>query len=98
MRISTIEERQAYVQHQLDTATPTFHQLPDTNYTICVLTLENGFQFTGKAVCVSANDYDWSKGCTISFDNAQAEAETYLWRVLGFCAHLGLEELPDAKV
>jgi len=49
--------------------------------TVCVITLENGFEVTGVSACVNIEDYDYKVGCEYAYDKAYekvCEFEAYL--------------------
>lgn len=48
--------------------------------TICVLTLDNGFEVIGKAGCLNPDDYDLGKGKPI----ARRRAVDKLWELEGY--------------
>ena len=57
-----------------------YHKLADT-FTICVLTLENGFTVTGEGFCINPNTYDETVSKIMAYDEAEAKVlllESYL--------------------
>jgi hypothetical protein len=49
--------------------------------TVCVITLENGFEVTGVSACVNIEDYDYTIGCECAYNKAYekvCEFEAYL--------------------
>lgn len=68
-----------------------YHLFEDTQLTVCVLTLKNGFTVTGESACVSPENFDAQIGEDISRKNARDK----MWPLLGF----GLaEHLSNSKV
>ena len=47
-----------------------FHVFDNTQLTVCVLTLENGFNVTGESACVSPENFNKEIGEKIARDNA----------------------------
>ena len=47
-----------------------FHVFDGTQLTVCVLTLENGFNVTGESACVSPENFNKEIGEKIAKDNA----------------------------
>jgi len=47
-----------------------FHVFDGTQLTVCVLTLENGFNVTGESACVSPENFNKEIGEKIARDNA----------------------------
>ena len=93
MLITTPEERAKFVQDKLDSVTPTFHQLCGTNYTVCVATFNDGWSELGYSVCVNPADFNPAVSEKIALEKALAEAETHYWKVSGYCAKAGIEDL-----
>lgn len=56
-----------------------YHLLTD-RLTICVLTLENGFEITGEAACTSPSNYNKEIGDKIARDNAKDK----IWLLEGY--------------
>jgi hypothetical protein len=56
-----------------------FHKLTE-RMTICVLTLQNGFETTGESTCVSPENYDREIGEKIAFENAREK----IWLLEGY--------------
>ena len=73
-----------------------YHIVPETQTTICVLTLENGFTVTGESSCASPENFDQELGARIARDSAKRkiwELEGYLLKqVLHDADTLGGEE------
>ena len=57
-----------------------FHIVPNTTMTLCVLTLENGFQVTGESAAVSLTNFDKEIGEKIAFENARNQ----IWKLEGY--------------
>lgn len=68
-----------------------YHVVPDTTLTICVLTLENGFNVTATSACVHPAKFSKAVGEQIAYNNAVEkiwELEGYLLSQRRFEAHL----------
>ena len=48
--------------------------------TVCVITLQNGFELTGESSCVSAGNYNQEIGEKIAFENARNK----IWELEGY--------------
>ena len=57
-----------------------YHVFDNSQLTVCVLTLKNGFTVTGESACVSPENFDEEIGQDISRKNARDK----LWPLLGF--------------
>lgn len=57
-----------------------FLRVPDTTMTLCVLTLENGFQVTGESAAASPENFDADIGAKIAFENARQK----IWQLEGY--------------
>lgn len=60
-----------------------FYTFPDTTFTVCLLTLENGFSVHGVSAAASPENYDKEIGDRIARENARDEIwklEAYLLR------------------
>ena len=57
-----------------------FHVFDGTQLTICVLTLENGFNVTGESACVSPENFNKEIGQKIAKDNAVNK----IWSLEGY--------------
>lgn len=57
-----------------------YHRLPNTNITVCVLTLRNGYTVTGESACVSAENFNEEIGNKIAYENARAK----IWQLEGY--------------
>jgi hypothetical protein len=63
-----------------------FHRIAGGTLTICVLTIDNGFQVTGQSACADPANYRQDIGEKIALDNA----ERALWPLLGFLVCEGI--------
>jgi hypothetical protein len=63
-----------------------FHRIAGGTLTICVLTIDNGFQVTGQSACADPANYKQDIGEKIASDNA----ERNLWPLLGFLVCEGI--------
>lgn len=88
-QIATGAERALFVKTIIATGKSVFNQLPNTNYTICVTTFEDGWSVTGQSVCVDPADFNQELGERIALDNAVQDAETHYWRTSGYLAMIG---------
>jgi len=57
-----------------------FHVFDGTQLTVCVLTLENGFNVTGESACVSPENFNKEIGEKIAKDNAVNK----IWALEGY--------------
>lgn len=57
-----------------------FHVFPDSQLTVCCLTLQNGFTVTGESACASPENFDEEIGQRIARENAVNR----IWPLLGF--------------
>lgn len=57
-----------------------FHVFDGTQLTVCVLTLENGFNVTGESACVSPENFNKEIGEKIAKDNAVNK----IWTLEGY--------------
>lgn len=62
--------------------------------TVCILTLDNGFQVIGKSACADPANYDEEIGRKIAYDNAERE----IWPLLGFMLREVLHARENAPV
>ena len=92
LKIGTTAERSAAVMTLVSSGKSVYHQLPNTNYTVCVLTFDDGWSVTGESVCVDPADFNQATGEGIARDNAINDAETHYWRVFGYMAMVGMTE------
>ena len=57
-----------------------FHVFPDTQLTVCCLTLQNGFTVTGESACASPQNFDADLGQRIAHENAKQK----IWALEGY--------------
>lgn len=57
-----------------------FHTFTDSLLTICVLTLQNGFNVTGESACASSQNFNKEIGERL----AQKQAENKIWMLEGY--------------
>lgn len=57
-----------------------FHTFEDTMLTICVITLQNGFNVTGESACASPENFNQEIGERL----AQKQAENKIWALEGY--------------
>jgi len=57
-----------------------YHVFEETNLTVCLLTLKNGFSVIGESACVSPENFDVEIGEKIAMENAKSK----IWALLGF--------------
>jgi len=57
-----------------------YHRVGGGTLTLCVITVNNGFQVTGTSACADPENYNKDIGQKIAFDNAFRE----LWPLFGF--------------
>lgn len=57
-----------------------FHQFEGTTFTVCLLTLENGFQVSGESACASPENFDIEIGRKIAHGNAVQK----IWSLEGY--------------
>lgn len=57
-----------------------YHVVPGTTMTLCVLTLQNGFQVTGESAAASLANFDEEIGRKIAKDNAKNK----IWMLEGY--------------
>ena len=57
-----------------------FHLFPDSQLTVCVLTLQNGFTVTGESACASPENFDEEIGRGIALKNAKEK----IWALEGY--------------
>jgi hypothetical protein len=58
----------------------TYHVFPNSQLTVCVLTLRNGFNVTGESACASPANFDADIGQRVARENAKQK----LWPLLGY--------------
>ena len=57
-----------------------YHRVPNTALTLCVLTLQNGFQVTGESAAASLENFNQELGEKIAFENARDQ----IWKLEGY--------------
>lgn len=91
--IKTIGDQAAYVEAMIGGSKSEYIWLEDSSAVICILTLDNGYQFTGRATYTSYIADDEPTDEEIANNNAIKKAATRLWRIVGYMAHLGYENI-----
>ena len=73
-----------------------FHVFPDSQLTVCCITLENGFNVTGESACASPENFDAEIGRKIS----QRNAEDKIWALEGYLLKqdLYVDSLPEEEM
>ena len=57
-----------------------YHVFPGTTFTVCLLTLENGFTVSGESACASPENFDEEIGREVARDNAKNK----IWALEGY--------------
>lgn len=57
-----------------------FYVFPNSQLTVCCLTLENGFTVTGESACASPENFNQEIGETVAFKNAREK----IWQLEGY--------------
>lgn len=57
-----------------------YHVFPDTTFTACLLTLENGYTVIGESACASPENFDADLGRKI----ARSNAKNKIWALEGY--------------
>jgi hypothetical protein len=57
-----------------------YHVFEGTTFTVCLLTLVNGFQVSGESACASPENFDAELGRKIALDNARNK----IWILEGY--------------
>lgn len=57
-----------------------YYLFPNTTFTICLLTLKNGFNVSGESACASPKNFDAEIGKKIARDNAKQK----IWSLEGY--------------
>ena len=65
-----------------------YHVFGGSMLTVCLLTLENGFNVTGESACVSPENFDAEIGSKIARDNARDK----IWMMEGYLLKQRLRE------
>jgi len=66
-----------------------YHVFPNTTFTACLLTLENGYTVLGESACASPENFDAALGRKIARDNAKNK----IWQLEGYLLR---QQLNDA--
>jgi len=67
-----------------------YHVFPESTFTSCLLTLENGFTVHGESACASPENFDAELGRKIARDNAKNK----IWMLEGYLLR---QKLHDEK-
>lgn len=65
-----------------------YHVFPNSQMTVCCLTLENGFTVTGESACASPENFDVETGRKIARKNARDK----IWALEGYVLKQKLHE------
>lgn len=57
-----------------------YYVFPDSQLTVCCLTLQNGFNVVGESACASPENFDAELGKKIAFENAKSK----VWLLEGY--------------
>lgn len=57
-----------------------YYVFPNTTFTVCLLTLKNGFTVSGESACASPENFDEEIGRKIARDNARNK----IWSLEGY--------------
>lgn len=57
-----------------------YYVFPNTQLTVCSITLRNGFNVTGESACASPENFDEEIGRSIAFNNAKEK----IWQLEGY--------------
>ncbi len=57
-----------------------YYVFPNSTFTVCLLTLKNGFNVVGESACASPENYNIEIGRTIAKDNARNK----IWQLEGY--------------
>jgi len=57
-----------------------YHVFDNTTFTVCLLTLKNGFQVSGESACASPENFDIEIGRKIARENARNK----IWMLEGY--------------
>jgi hypothetical protein len=68
--------------------TEQYHVFEGTTFTVCLLTLKNGFNVTGESACVSPENFDAELGRKIARGNAVQK----IWALEGYLLKQKLHE------
>jgi hypothetical protein len=75
-------------------ADETYHVFPNSQLTVCVLTLHNGFNVTGESACVSPANFDAEIGQRVARENAKQK----LWPLLGYALKAAQSGVPYSTI
>ena len=64
-----------------------YYVFPETNATVCCITLFNGFTVIGESSCVSDENFDEEIGRNIAFENAKGK----IWLLEGYLLNYKLK-------
>ena len=70
-----------------------YHVFPGSMYTVCCLTLTNGFNVTGGSACVSPENFNKEIGEKIAFENARKE----IWALEGYLLKQSLFNIASSR-
>lgn len=65
-----------------------YHVFPNTTFTACLLTLENGYTVLGESACASPENFNAELGRKIARDNAKNK----IWALEGYLLRQKLHE------
>jgi len=71
-----------------------YHIFPDSQLTVCCLTLKNGFTVTGESACVSPANFDKEIGEKVAARNAREK----IWALEGYLLKNNLHEAATKPV
>jgi hypothetical protein len=70
-----------------------FYVYPDTTFTVCLLTLRNGYQVIGESACASPENFDVEIGRKIAKDNARNK----VWQLEGYLLKEKLSNMSNVE-
>lgn len=70
-----------------------FHVFPNTTFTACLLTLENGYTVLGESACASPENFNAELGRKIARDNARNK----IWQLEGYLLRQNLHTTEQLK-
>ena len=70
-----------------------FYVYPDTTFTVCLLTLRNGYQVIGESACASPENFDVEIGRKIAKDNARSK----VWQLEGYLLKEKLSNMSNVE-
>jgi hypothetical protein len=65
-----------------------YHVFPNSNFTACLLSLENGYTVIGESACASSANFDAPLGRKIARDNAKNK----IWQLEGYLLRQSLHD------